>query len=167
MTDQLHTAEYWRRAPREEVERFAGGLVTPDYYVIGLAKAELVERDQEYAAEREADRRVWEEAREQSRRDFEAKRFELEGRRLDEQRDHEIHLAEYQAGAAREAAELQATATRESASRQSRAAWAAAFAAFAAALAAIVSLAVTIYTPPHTERTPTPLIPPAASAGQH
>jgi hypothetical protein len=78
--------------------------------------------------------------REQSRRDFEAKRFELEGRRLDEQREHENTFTRFQVDAAREAEELQATAARESASRQSRAAWAAAIAAFASVVAAFASL---------------------------
>jgi hypothetical protein len=139
MTDQLHTAEYWRRAPREEVERFADGRVLSDHYIIGLAKAELIERDHKYAEEREADRRAWEEAQEQSRRQFEKDRFENEGRRLVQQREHEKALAEFQATAAREAGETQAQATRDSAARQSRAAWVNAGGACAAALAAVAS----------------------------
>jgi hypothetical protein len=54
----MHSADYWFRAPREEVELAAAGMIITDSLIIGLAKAELVDRDHRYAAEQEADRRA-------------------------------------------------------------------------------------------------------------
>jgi hypothetical protein len=71
MPNQLQTREYWRTAEREQVEQYATGRHTSDTFVVGLARAELARRDQEWSEEQEADRRAWEAEREQSRRQFE------------------------------------------------------------------------------------------------
>ena len=71
MPNQLQTREYWRTADREPVEQYAIGRHTSDTFVVGLARAELARRDQEWSEEQEADRCAWEAEREQSRRQFE------------------------------------------------------------------------------------------------
>jgi len=51
MMSALHSAEYWAKAPQDEVERYAARLVINDPQVIGLARAELLRRDQVYDEE--------------------------------------------------------------------------------------------------------------------
>lgn len=51
MMSALHSPEYWAQAPQDEVERYAARLVINDPQVIGLARAELLRRDQVYDEE--------------------------------------------------------------------------------------------------------------------
>jgi Fe2+ transport system protein B len=144
MPNQLHSPESWKTADRGVVEEYASGLNTIDTRVIGLARAELVRRDQEYAQEREDDRRHWEDEREQSRRTFEIKMFEAAGSRAAIQQEHDEKLARMQADAAQEAALIQAQATERAAERQIQVGRWSAAAVVAAAVAALLSLAVTV-----------------------
>jgi hypothetical protein len=108
---------------------------------VGLAKAEIIRRDREYAEQQEQSRRAYEDQREASRRDFEIRIFQAAGNRAAVQQQHEEKLARMQADAAREAATIQARATEQAAERQVKIARWAAVAAMAAAVAAFISLA--------------------------
>src|SRR5579862_4676392 len=114
MALSIEDPEYWRRANRSEVEAWASAATSAsgavNVRVLGLARAELVRRDGEYAEQQEQSRRDYEDRREADRRDFEIKRFELEGRRLSDQQEQQERLAKMQVEAAREAAAIQAEA---------------------------------------------------------
>jgi hypothetical protein len=142
------TPEYWQQQSRAVVEATASGATSAsgavDVRQVGLARAELLRRDQEYSEGQEAGRRAWEAEREQSRRTFEIKMFEAAGNRAAIQQEHEEKLARMQANTAREAALIQAQATEKAAETQTKVARGAAAAAVAAAVAAFLSLAVTV-----------------------
>src|SRR4051812_37236960 len=72
MPNQLQKRDYWMIADREQVEQYASGQHSNDSFVVGLARAELVRRDQEWAELQEADRRAWEVEREEARRKFDS-----------------------------------------------------------------------------------------------
>ena len=85
MTLSIDDPEYWRQADRAELEAQTSAATRTgavNARAVGLARAELVRRDGEYAEQQEQSRRDYEDRREADRREFEIKRFELEGRRL-------------------------------------------------------------------------------------
>src|SRR4029077_5968688 len=72
--------------------------------VVGLARAELLRRDREYAEQQEQARRAFETAQFNAEGDRDAKRKEFENALADRQMDHATALAKDQVGAAKSAA---------------------------------------------------------------
>jgi hypothetical protein len=139
MMPKEETPEYWRDRDRSMVEATASGA-TVDTRQAGLARAELIRRDREYA-----------EAQEQTRRDFEtglfnaeserqAKRQEFEEALVRRQMEHAAALAQRQMDHAAELADKQLAAAADVAKATKWAVWATALAAFGALVQGAVAV---------------------------
>lgn len=117
----------WAKVPRETLENYPAGRRRDDP-TLGRAKVELIKRDHDYA-----------EQQEQSRRQFEQKLFEAQGKREVQRREFEQALAKQQMDHASTLAHEQLDTARAAATAAKRAAWAAGIAAVGSIAQAIIA----------------------------
>ena len=95
MTHGPDTADYWREQERHLVEATASGA-TIDVRQLGLARAELIRRDREYAEQQERARRKFEMDRDSDRENHKLKMFDEAGLREIARQKFEEELARRQ-----------------------------------------------------------------------